>query len=173
MKYIQRAYILSNSPKISTTRKNNNFLLLWNGNAQNVPKVLYLVFWPIFGPPTQKMTPYTTMEVHLEAHIFLKAYINSYYQKIYLFLTFVPWKCIKCIQKSYIRSFWPIFGPPNPQNGPLYYQGSTFRGPYFAKSLHKLVLPENILISYFCGMEMHKMYPKVVYLVILTYFRTP
>ena len=137
------------------------------------PKVLYLVIWPVFGPPTQKMTPYTTMEVHLEAHIFLKAYINSYYQKIYLFLTFVPWKCIKCIQKSYIRSFWPIFGPPNPQNAPLYYQGSTFRGPYFAKSLHKLVLPENILISYFCGMEMHKMYPKVVFLVILTYFQTP
>ena len=76
------------------------------------PKVLYLVIWPIFGPPTQKMTPYTTMEVHLEAHIFLKAYINSYYQKIYLFF-------------------------------------------------------------YFCAMKMHKMYPKVVYPVILTYFRTP
>ena len=112
MKYIQRAYILSNSPKISTTRKNNNFLLLWNGNAQNVPKS------PISG--------------HL----------------------------------TYFRT-------PNPKDDPLYYHGSTFRGSYFPESLHKFILPENIFISYFCAMKMHKMYPKVVYPVILTYFRTP
>ena len=78
-----------------------------------------------------------------------------------------------CTQKSYIWSFWPILGPPNPHNGPLYYQGSTFRGSYCAKSLYKLVLSENIFISYFCGMEMHKMYSKVEYLVILTDFWTP
>ena len=112
MKYIQRAYFLSNSPKISTTRKNNNFLLLWNGNAQNVPKS------PISG--------------HLTC-----------------------------------------FRTPNPKDDPLYYHGSTFRGSYFPESLHKFILPENIFISYFCAMKMHKMYPKVVYPVILTYFRTP
>ena len=98
--------------KNSTTRKKNNFLLLWNGNAQNVPKS------PISG--------------HL----------------------------------TYFRT-------PNPKDDPLYYHGSTFRGSYFPESLHKFILPENIFISYFCAMKMHKMYPKVVYPVILTYFRTP
>ena len=65
------------------------------------------------------------------------------------------------------------FQPPNLLKSPLYYQWSTSNSSYSPKILHKLVLPENIIISYFCGMENHKMYPKVVYLVILTYFRTP
>ena len=66
--------------------------------------------------------------------------------------------------------FLPILGPYDPLKGPLHYQESTLNGSYSLKSLHKLVLPENVLISYFFGMEMHKMYPKVVSLVILTHF---
>ena len=58
--------------------------------------------------------------------------------------------------------FWPIFGPYDPLKGPLHYKESTSMGSYSLISLHKLVLPENVLISLFCGMEMHKTYPKVV-----------
>ena len=61
---------------------------------------------------------------------------------------------------SYFMQFLPILGPYDPLKGPLHYQESTFKGSYSLKSLHKLVLPENVLISYFCGVEMHKMYPK-------------
>ena len=129
-------------------------------------------FDQFLNPLTHSKALYITSELLKQSHILSKTYIKQYYQKIYSSLTFVAQKCTKCTQKSYILSYC-IFGPPNPQNGPLYYQGSTFRGPYFAKSLHKLVLTENIFISYFCGMEMHKMYPKVVFLVILTYFQTP
>ena len=45
-----------------------------------------------------------------------------------------------------------------------------FCGTDFHKSLHKLVLPETVFISYFWGMEMYKMGPKVVYLAILANF---
>ena len=35
--------------------------------------------------------------------------------------------------------------------------GPYFKGSYFPKSFHKLILPETVFISYFWGMEMYKM----------------
>ena len=90
-----------------------------------------------------------------------------------LFLAYVKWKCTECTQKSYISSFWPISWSSGPLKRPLHYQQSTFNGSYFLKSLHKLVLPETVFISYFWGMEMYKMCLKVVYLAILVNFRDP
>ena len=66
----------------------------------------------------------------------------------------------KVTKASHFMQFWPILGPYDPLKSPLHYQESTFNGSYSLKSLHKLVLPENALISYFYGMKMQKMYPK-------------
>ena len=52
-----------------------------------------------------------------------------------------------------------IYATQNPLKSSLYYHWSTLKGSYHLKSLHKLVLPENVLISYFCGMEMYKTNP--------------
>ena len=57
--------------------------------------------------------------------------------------------------------FWPIFEPPNPPKSPLHYQWCTCKCSCSSKRLHKLVPPENELISYFCGMGMSKIYPKI------------
>ena len=57
--------------------------------------------------------------------------------------------------------FWPILGPYDPLRGPLQYQKSTFKGSYSPKMLHKLVLPENGLISIFFEVKMLLGSPKV------------
>ena len=56
----------------------------------------------------------------------------------------------------YLAIFWPIFWPPNPLKSPLYYQWSTFKGSYSIKSLHKLVLPEDVFNSYLNGRKSTK-----------------
>ena len=47
-----------------------------------------------------------------------------------------------------------IMGPYDPLKSPVHYQGSTLKGSYFPKSLHKLVLPENGSISIFFEVKM-------------------
>ena len=74
---------------------------------------------------------------------------------MYSCFTFVAWKCTKYTQKSNICSFWPIFGPPIPQNSRLYYQRSTFRGSYSVKCFHKLVLQENVSNPVFFELKVH------------------
>ena len=61
----------------------------------------------------------------------------------------------------------------NPLKSPLYQQQSTCKGSYSPKSLHKLVLPETVFISYFYEVEMYLMYPEVVYLVFLVILSPP
>ena len=51
--------------------------------------------------------------------------------------------------------FWPIMGPYDPLKGPLHYQESTFKGSYSLKSLHKLVLQENVSNSVFFELKVH------------------
>ena len=59
------------------------------------------------------------------------------------------WKWPKSATMSYFMQFWPILRPYDPLKSPVHYQGSTLKGSYFPKSLHKLVLPENGSISIF------------------------
>ena len=59
------------------------------------------------------------------------------------------WKWPKSAKMSYFMQFWPILRPYDPLKSPVHYQGSTLKGSYFPKSLHKLVLPENGSISIF------------------------
>ena len=56
--------------------------------------------------------------------------------------------------------FWPILGPYDPLRGPLQYQRSTFKGSYFPKMLHKIVLPKNGLISTSFEVKMLEKCPK-------------
>ena len=65
------------------------------------------------------------------------------------FLSFSAWKWPKSAKMSYFMQFWPILRPYDPLKSPVHYQGSTLKGSYFPKSLHKLVLPENGSISIF------------------------
>ena len=129
-------------------------------------------FWTILGQYDPLNSPLYYQRSTFRGSISPNAYINLYSQKIYSFLTFVAWKCTKCTQKSYNWSFWPIFGHLNPQNGRLYYQRSKFKCSYSPKSLHKLALPENVLIFNLYGVKVYQMFLKVVYRVILTNFRT-
>ena len=71
----------------------------------------------------------------------------------------------KMCRKLYI---WPILEPPTPLKSPLFYKWNPSKGSYFPKSLHRLILPETLSISYFYEVEMYKICPKVVYLTILT-----
>ena len=64
------------------------------------------------------------------------------------------------------------FEPYDPLRGLLQDQQSTFKGSYSPKSLHKLVLPENVFISNFLEVEMNEKCPKVIYQVILDIFGT-
>ena len=56
--------------------------------------------------------------------------------------------------------FWPILGPYDPLKGPLHYQRSTLNGTYSPEILHKIVLPENGLISTFFEVNMLENCPK-------------
>ena len=71
------AYILS---KVSINwyyQKIYSFLILWHGNAQNVPKSRISEHFDLFSDPlTHKMAPYTNKKVHSGAHILLQAYTN-------------------------------------------------------------------------------------------------
>ena len=51
--------------------------------------------------------------------------------------------------------FRPILGQYFPLKGPLHYQESTFKGSYSLKSLHKLVLQENVSNSVFFELKVH------------------
>ena len=53
---------------------------------------------------------------------------------------------------------------------PVNYQRSIFRDSYFPKSLHKILLPENVLKAIICEVEMLLKCTKVVYMVILSCF---
>ena len=68
--------------------------------------------------------------------------------------------------------FWPILGPYDPLKSPSHYQQSILNGSYSPKSLHKLVLTENVFIFIFYDVKVYQMFLKVVYRVILTNFRT-
>ena len=71
------ALILSKVSIISTTRKCTHFLLLWHGNAQNVPKSRITGhFDPFSDTLTHKMAISDNKEVHLGAHILSKVSIN-------------------------------------------------------------------------------------------------
>ena len=59
------------------------------------------------------------------------------------------------IKKVYVRAQNLAIASIN-----LYYQGSTFRGSYFAKSIHKLVLQENVFNSPFFEMKVLLECPK-------------
>ena len=59
------------------------------------------------------------------------------------------WQWPKSAKILYFMQFWPILRPYDPLKSPVHYQGSTLKGSYFPKSLHKLVLPENGSISIF------------------------
>ena len=69
------------------------------------------------------------------------------------------------MHKMYPKVVYPViltyFRTPNPQNGPLYYQWSTFRGSYSTKSLHKLVLQENVSNFIIFELKVHLECPKV------------
>ena len=75
--------------------------------------------------------------------------------------------------KLVFMAIFDHFQPPNPLKSPLYRELSTSKGLYFSRSLHKLVLQETVLIFQCYEMEMCKMYPKVLFLVILTIFAPP
>ena len=55
---------------------------------------------------------------------------------------------------SYFMQFWTILGPYDPFKCPWYYQQSTLNGSYYPKILHKIVLPENRVISIFFDVKM-------------------
>ena len=71
------------------------------------------------------------------------------------FLSFLKWKWPKSAKMSYFMQFWPILGPYDPLKGPFHYQESTFEGSYSTKSLHKLVLQENVSNSVFFELKVH------------------
>ena len=129
-------------------------------------------FDPFSLPLTYSKVIYTTNEVHLIAYNLPKVSTNQYYQKMYSFLTSTAWKCTKCAQKSYIWSFWPTF-EYNPLKSSLHSSEVHLRAHVHPKDSHKLVLPDYVFISNFGDMEMSKMYPKIVYLVILSLFLHP
>ena len=62
-------------------------------------------------------------------------------------LTFMTWECSKSAYKSYFLKFWPILGPYDPLKSPVHYQESMLISSYSPKSLLKLVLPANGVIS--------------------------
>ena len=68
-------------------------------------------FCQFLDPVTHSKAPYNILKVHLRAHIFLKAPINLYYQKMYSFPTFMKWKCTKSAQMSYICYFCQFLDP--------------------------------------------------------------
>ena len=72
--------------------------------------------------------------------------------------------------KCRIYGYFEQFGPSEPLKSPVYYQRSIFRDSYFPKSLHKILLPENVLKAIFCEVEMLLKCTKVVYMVILSCF---
>ena len=55
---------------------------------------------------------------------------------------------------------------------PIIHKRVMLEGPESLKSLHKLVLPENVLKSKLYEVEMYEMCPKVQYLAVLTNFST-
>ena len=104
------------------------------------------------------------------ANILPKVSIIQYCQKKDSFLSFLKRKCSKSAQNVIFHGFWPILGPYDPLKIPLHYQQSMINGSYTLKSLHKLVLPETVLISQFYEVESYKLYPKFVFLVIFDHF---
>ena len=62
------------------------------------------------------------------------------------------------------------FGHSDSLKRPIYYESSTFRGSYSPKSLQKIVLPENVFKVIFYEVELLLKCPKIVCIVILSYF---
>ena len=118
-KYIQGLIFFQKPPQISTTRKWIHFYLFWSKNVRKVPKMSYFMqFWPILGLYDPLRGP-----LYYQKSTFKSSYSPKSLHKFILpenlsLLSFVKWKLKKYAQKSYIWSFWPIFTPPNPQNGP-------------------------------------------------------
>ena len=78
----------------------------------------------------------------------------------------------KVPKMSYFMQFWPILGPYDPLKSPWYYQQSTLNGSYSPKILHKIVLPENRVISIFFDVKMTEKSQNVIFHSILTNFET-
>ena len=76
---------------------------------------------------------------------------------------------LKCTKVVYMVIL-SYFGHSDSLKSSINYESSTFRGSYSPKSLHKIVLPENVFKAIFCEVEMLLKCPKVVYMVNLSYF---
>ena len=129
---------------------------MWSGNVQKVPKSRISLNFDQFSDPLRTLSPPVVSKKNIiRVHNLLKTSINLYYLNMYSILTFIKWKCSKSAQNVIFMQFWPILGPYDPLKGPLHYQESTFKGSYSLKSLHKLVLQENVSNSVFFELKVH------------------
>ena len=62
--------------------------LKWKCPPYSVQMSYIWYFWSFSGPLTHSKAPYTSIEVHPEAHILPKVSINLYYQKMHSILRF-------------------------------------------------------------------------------------
>ena len=83
--------------------------------------------------------------------------ISAFYKVI---LGLMDLKVAKLVNLAQIWTYrpWPLIRPIIPQRVML-------EGPASPKSLHKLVLPENVSISFFCAVILGEMGPKVAILI--------
>ena len=65
------------------------------------------------------------------------------------------------------------FRTPHAFYDPLKHQRSTSMGPESPKMLHKLILPENVVISYFWDVEMYKICTKFIISINFDQFLDP
>ena len=73
---------------------------------------------------------------------------------------------MNCVQKSYIRWFWPIFGTNDSLKSPLHYQqGTLLKGSYTSKILHKIVTTRKWIHFYSFWCENDQKVPKMSYLM--------
>ena len=151
---------IQKTPQISTTREWINFLLLQHGNVQKIPKNRIWSFLPIFEPSN----PLKSL-LHYHWSTFKGYYSPKRLHKLVLSVEIV---LISYFYSMRMSKLYPVCSkpdhfdhfslPPNLLKSHLYYQWSTSNCLQSPKSLHQLVLPKNVFISHFYGMEMYKMW---------------
>ena len=129
------------------------------------PKVIYLAILSSFEPlwPTQK--PHILAKKYTQGLIFsqgLHKFIVPVNVVISYFCDAKMYKnCPKVIISVNFDQFSDLFLTLRPPTA----QKKYFMGPESLNSLHKLMLPENVFTSDFCGIKMYEKWPIFIILV--------
>ena len=91
-----------------------------------------------------------------------KSLCKSVLPEIVFIFNFYDVEVYKIFLKVVYRVICSISRPFHSLKSPLYYQGSKFKCSYSPKSLHRLVLPENVIFFNLYGVGMYKMFLKVI-----------